>query len=138
MCQLPEKKAWAGEIRRVRLHEIFQALYEHGDITPRKVDNLVNEMNIIVQAEGLQLQLCELYTAVARSYAAARDFEHAREYAAMSEEYWIRYGTEEHENVDGIKELWRDLAELEKADRWGPKERSYYFPEEEFVLDELP
>jgi len=135
LCQLPEKKAWPSEVRRVRLHEVFQALHDHADITEQKVDDLVREMNIIIQAEGLQLQLCELSAAVARAYAAAGALGPAREHAALSEEYWIRYGTEEHENIEGVKELWRELAQAEKRSHMGPKPRSFYFSDEEFDYD---
>ena len=135
MCQLSEKKAWPSEVRRVRLHEIFQALYDHSELTKSKVDDLLNEMMIIIQGEGLQLQLCEFYIGVARAYAAVGAFKEAREHAALSEEYWIRYGSEEHENVEGMKDLWRELDLAEKKAAWGPKPREYYFGDEDY--DEL-
>ena len=135
MCKQTEKQAWPNEVRRVRLHEIYQSLFEYEENTVEKIHGLVREMMIIIQAEGLQTQLCEFYAAIARSYAAAGAIKEARENAALSDEYWVRYGGEEHENIEGQKELWRDIRTEELKLLWGPKERSYYFPDEEY--DEL-
>ncbi len=105
-------------MRRTRLIEIYGALESEtaeGTLVRDKIDKLYNEMMLLINGEDLAPQLCEYYAVLARAYLSIDDFEDARYFAQQSEEYWIRYGTEDHENVDGVRELWQQIKEKEAA-----------------------
>ncbi len=108
----------------MRLFELYQELPEA--TTKEAISAAVRELMIIVQTEGLQPQLSELYLMVARAYLNVGEFDDAREYAGTAEEYCIRYGSEEHDNVEGMRELWEDINSAELLTKMGPHEREYY------------
>ncbi|OAA66884.1 SET domain protein [Niveomyces insectorum RCEF 264] len=122
LCTASKQAIFASDIRRRRLAEIYQALESdaaEGLHTRDKIEALVKEMMLLINGEDLVVQLCEYYAAVARAYLSIEDFEEARYYAGQSEEFWIRYATEEHDNRDAVRELWTAIKtkEAEKLAR---------------------
>ncbi|CAK7236076.1 hypothetical protein SCUCBS95973_009482 [Sporothrix curviconia] len=118
LCTAPPKVSFSSDIRRTRLVEIYTTLegeaYE-GMLTRDKIETLLAEMMLLINGEDLVPQLCEYYAMIARAYLSIEAFEDARHYAQQSEEYWIRYGTEEHDNVDGVRTMWKMIEDAEKA-----------------------
>jgi hypothetical protein len=125
-CNRPRHLDTASDMRRVRLHEIAQALMNYDELRRDTVDDLARELNVVVQAEGVPLMFCEYYMAVARAYMVVHAFPEAREHVRLAEEYWVRYGTEEHENVEGVRELKAELARQEQIYNQGPHPRWWY------------
>ncbi|CAK7234580.1 hypothetical protein SBRCBS47491_008995 [Sporothrix bragantina] len=118
LCMAPKKVAFSSDIRRTRLVEIYTTLEDEayeGLLTRDKIEALVSEMMLLINGEDLVPQLCEYYAMIARAYLSIEEFEDARYYAQQSEEYWIRYGTEEHDNIEGVRALWKQIDDAEKA-----------------------
>ncbi len=63
---------------------------------------------------------------LADAYSRALDFKTAREHAATADELWIRYGTEEHDNVQAMRDLWEEIDRRDLLDLMGPKEKWHY------------
>jgi len=118
-------------MRRMRLMEIFNHLQDIPSLNKGEIEATEREMMILIQQENLQQQLTELYGLMAKAYNALFEFDLAREYATKSEELWIRYGTENHDNVDGIKKLWEEIEQNEKLMTMGPKEKWFYGEDDE-------
>lgn len=86
---------------------------QDGFLTREKIETLFNEMMMLINGEDLAPQLCEYYAMVARAYLSIEAFEDARYFAQRSEEFWIRYGSEEHDNVDEVRALWKSIERKE-------------------------
>ncbi len=139
LCTAPKDKTWGSEMRRMRLMEIYDAIRDQSKpMSPQEIEAIETEMMIIIRHEDLQMQLSEYYMVLADAYARALVFDKARQYAAMAEELWIRYGTEEHENVAGMRALWEDIDQRELAERMGPKEKWFYEVVDEIDDDDGP
>ncbi len=67
-----------------------------------------------IEKEELDPQLAEYYQQFARAYMAIGKFQKAREYIVQAEKTWEEYGGEEHENLEGIRQLWNVLEAAEK------------------------
>ncbi|ERS97518.1 hypothetical protein HMPREF1624_05687 [Sporothrix schenckii ATCC 58251] len=118
LCMAPKNLAFASDIRRTRLVEIYTTMEDEaaqGLLTRDTIETLLAEMMLLINGEDLVPQLCEYYAMIARAYLSIEAFDDARHYAQQSEEYWIRYGTEEHDNVDAVRALWKQIAAKEKA-----------------------
>ncbi|KAL1893333.1 hypothetical protein Sste5346_006511 [Sporothrix stenoceras] len=118
LCMAPRNVAFASDIRRTRLVEIYTTMEDEaaeGMLTRDKIETLLAEMMLLINGEDLVPQLCEYYAMIARAYLSIEAFDDARHYAQQSEEYWIRYGTEEHDNVDEVRALWKQIEAKEKA-----------------------
>ncbi|CAK7199893.1 hypothetical protein SEUCBS139899_002579 [Sporothrix eucalyptigena] len=117
LCMAPKKVSFASDIRRTRLVEIYTTMEDEGAmgmLTRDKIETLLSEMMLLINGEDLVPQLCEYYAMIARAYLSIEAFDDARHYAQQSEEYWIRYGTEEHDNVDEVRALWKQIEAKEK------------------------
>ena len=118
LCMAPKNTVFGSDIRRTRLVEIYTTMDSdaaEGLLTRDKVETLLAEMMLLINGEDLVPQLCEYYAMIARAYLSIEAFEDARHYAQQSEEYWIRYGTEEHDNVDEVRALWQQIEAKEKV-----------------------
>lgn len=121
-----EKKRRPSDMRRVRLIEIFEELDR---ATERDtVEGLVTEVDILAPQEDLQPQLAEYYMKASVAFLDSKALDRAREMAEKSEEFWIRYGTEEHDGVSSLRELWAEIRHAEELAAQGPQPRDYYFP----------
>lgn len=86
-------------------------------LTNWDIADLTSELEQLVHAEHLWPQLCEYYKVVARAYIRRGNLKRARYYAEMAESYWIKYGGVEHDDLEGIADLYAALKEAEdKAD----------------------
>ena len=113
-------------MRRLRLMETLEELSDLAALSREKIDSIAREMTLIVNTEDLQVQLGEYYSIVAQSYMGIEAVDEARKYATMADEYWVRYGTEEHDNVLGMQRLWEEIERLELLQRMGPHAREHY------------
>lgn len=121
-----DKKRRLSDTRRVRLIEIFQELDR---ATSRDaIESLVTEVGILAPQEDLQPQLAEYYMKAAVAFLDADALDRARDMAEKSEEYWVRYGTEEHEGIVPMRELWAEIEHAEALVAQGPRPREYYYP----------
>ena len=69
---------------------------------------------MLIELEELHPQLVEYYVQFAKAYMMINDLKKARHYIKKADEMWLFYGGEEHENVEGMKELWATLEEAER------------------------
>lgn len=76
-----------------------------------RVDQLVREAMMLIEKEELQPQLVEYYAHFARAYIELNELKKAGAFIQRADEMWLLYGGEEHENVDGMSELWKQFAE---------------------------
>ncbi len=81
---------------------------------PKKMDEMVQEMEYLIAKEELWPLFCEYYVVVARAYMNNGDLKNARKYAQIADDLWVKYGGENHENVEEMQELWRDLDWMSK------------------------
>ena len=88
---------------------------EHLTLTNWDIADLTSELEQLVHAEHLWPQLCEYYKVVARAYIRRGNLKRARYYAEMAESYWIKYGGVEHDDLEGIADLYAALKEAEAA-----------------------
>ncbi|KAB5572149.1 hypothetical protein GE09DRAFT_1282611 [Coniochaeta sp. 2T2.1] len=112
LCSSSRRAIQQSDRRRNRIRTIRARLESAddggggGSLTgDEEVDGLAAELLRLVAEEGLEPQLVVAYMEV-------WNFEKAREYARMCEEAWVRYGGVEHDNVEGVRLLWRDLREM--------------------------
>lgn len=118
LCMSPQKVVFSSDIRRTRLVEIYTTMDSdaaEGLLTRDKIETLLAEMMLLISGEDLVPQLCEYYAMISRAYLSIEAFDDARHYAQQSEEYWIRYGTEEHDNIDEVRALWKLIEAKETA-----------------------
>ncbi|KAK4192324.1 hypothetical protein QBC35DRAFT_374058 [Podospora australis] len=116
LCSAPERERQISDSRRERLLEIHQLLNKASELQGgyQRVDELVREALALVDQEELQPQLVEYYQQFAKAYMAIGDLQQAREFVKAADQMWNFYGGEEHENVEGMKELWNTLREAER------------------------
>lgn len=82
------------------------------DLSQDEVDRFANELLRAVREEGTELQLMVHYEVIARAYVRVFDIQKAKRYAALAERAWGRYGGLEHDNVEGIRGLWKDVEDM--------------------------
>jgi hypothetical protein len=75
----------------------------------------VHEALTVIDEEDLRPQLVEYYQQFARAYLMKNNLGKARVFVAETDKMWRLYGGEEHENLDGIRQLWQALEEAETA-----------------------
>lgn len=68
----------------------------------------------MINKEELYPQLVEYYERFGRAYIATGDLERARYFVTLADEMWVLYGGEEHENIEGMRELWKTLQDIER------------------------
>jgi hypothetical protein len=119
MCLAPENQVALSDSRRVRLLEIHNTLQQAEGLSYGRIGELVREAMMLIEQEELDPQLVEYNEVFARAFMEKNDFETARKYATMAEDLWIYYGGEEHDNVEGIRELWQAIEEAEEAEDEG-------------------
>ncbi|KAK3305864.1 uncharacterized protein B0T15DRAFT_533659 [Chaetomium strumarium] len=113
LCSAPREERELSDSRRERILEIHQTLGQASGLRDRRVDELVLEATRLVELEELHPQLVEYYQQFAKAYLMTGNLRRAREFIAEADKMWQLYGGEEHENVDGMRELWRILEEVE-------------------------
>jgi hypothetical protein len=69
----------------------------------------------LIEQEELRPQLVEYYQQFAKAYLMVNDLKRARAFVAEADKAWVLYGGEQHENIDGMRELWETLEEAEKG-----------------------
>ncbi|KAK3984254.1 hypothetical protein QBC44DRAFT_388955 [Cladorrhinum sp. PSN332] len=115
LCSAPPVERQLADSRRERILEIHQILSKASDMqNTRRVDELVREATTLIELEELHPQFVEYYQQFAKAYMMINELKKAREYVKMADEMWLFYGGEEHENVEGMKELWAMLEEAER------------------------
>lgn len=92
------------------LNDLGIRLREAKDLSPEEVAVLVDRMGALIELEQLHPQVVVYYTLAARAFLAAGDRARARDFVRLAEEAWVRFQGEEHENVEGIQELWREAG----------------------------
>ena len=112
LCSSSRKTIQQSDRRRDRIREIRRAFETQDDLTGDLIDKLAAEMLRLISEEQLEVQLVLYYEIIARAYMTVFDLARARAYAKMAEDAWIRYGGLYHDNVEGIKQLWRDLDDM--------------------------
>ncbi|KAK0702557.1 hypothetical protein B0T21DRAFT_321423 [Apiosordaria backusii] len=114
LCSAPPREREIADSRRERILEIYQTLSKAADLeSVERVDQLVKEAILLIEREELQPQLVEYYAHFARAYIEINELKKAREYIHRADDMWLLYGGEEHENVEGMAELWKLLEEAE-------------------------
>lgn len=112
LCSSSRKTIQQSDQRRNRIRKIREVLSERDDLSGDQVDKLVAELLRLINEEKLEVQLVVYYEVIARAYMGVFDFEKAKQYATMCEAAWIQYGGLDHDNVEGMKQLWKDLDEM--------------------------
>lgn len=113
LCSSSRKAIQQSDRRRDRIREIRQELSQRYDLSRDQVDKFASELLRLIGDEKLEVQLVVYYEVIARAYMELFDFEKAKEYATMCENAWIQYGGLDHDNVEGMKQLWQDLDEMQ-------------------------
>lgn len=67
----------------------------------------------LIEQEDLQPQLVEYYQQFAKAYLMRNELNRAREFVLQADSMWRLYGGEQHENIDGIGDLWQALENAE-------------------------
>lgn len=80
----------------------------------KRVGALIIEAMGLIDQEELHPQLVEYYQQFAKAYMALNDLKRARAFVTETDKMWSLYGGEEHENLDGMRDLWRALEEAER------------------------
>ncbi|KAK4653763.1 hypothetical protein QC762_509830 [Podospora pseudocomata] len=112
LCAAPAREREAADDRRDRILEIYQTLGKAAELgSVERVDQLVREAMMLIEKEELQPQLVEYYAHFARAYIELNELKKAEVFIQKADEMWLLYGGEEHENVDGMSELWKQFAE---------------------------
>ncbi|KAH8912349.1 SET domain-containing protein [Coniochaeta sp. PMI_546] len=112
LCSSSRKTIQQSDQRRNRIRKIREVLSEGVVLSGDQVDKLVAELLRLINEEKLEVQLVVYYEVIARAYMGVFDFEKAKQYATMCEAAWIQYGGLDHDNVEGMKQLWKDLDEM--------------------------
>jgi len=116
LCSLPKKEKELSDGRRERLQMIHMELSSYG-MDRKRMDELVEEMTYLIETEQIWPLFCEYYVVTARAYLGAGALKTARKYTQMADDTWIQYGGPNHENVEEMKLLWRQLTSAEEEVR---------------------
>jgi len=117
LCASDKSALSLSDQRRDRLTAIQVELASDGynpDLDRRKIGTLVDELERLIDSESMWLNLMVYYETAARAYLRVGDVSSAAKYAALAEEWWLHYGGAEHENVRGLKALWRAIRTKSK------------------------
>ncbi|KAK4124437.1 SET domain-containing protein [Parathielavia appendiculata] len=114
LCSTRTVERDLSDSRRERLREVHLTLGQAERLGSQRVAELVREAMSLIEQEELDPQLVEYYQQFAKAYLDTNHLERARLAIAEADRLWRLYGGEEHENVDGIRELWQALAEAEQ------------------------
>ncbi|KAL2256493.1 hypothetical protein VTK26DRAFT_1588 [Humicola hyalothermophila] len=115
LCTASPAERDASDRRRERLVEIHGILGQASELgDSRRIGQLVLEAVGLIEKEELEPQLVEYYQQFAKAYIMTGDFGRAREFVKLADQLWVLYGGEEHENVEGMRQLWQALEEAER------------------------
>ncbi|KAH9905154.1 SET domain-containing protein [Xylariomycetidae sp. FL2044] len=109
LCAASQERRAVSDQRRARLREIYRLLTEDASLSPKQVDRHAREAEALARKEELVPQLLVYFELAARAFLYANDMAGARKYARRCEDLWVRYGGDDHDNVEGMKRLWKDL-----------------------------
>jgi hypothetical protein len=115
LCSSPEENIQLSDMRRGRIEEIHAALNDEKGLSQKKISSLTNELLRLIDKEGMLLNLVVYYELIARAYLRIDDFENAKKFVQLAEEWWVHYGGEEHENMEGIQSLWALVREKSRT-----------------------
>ncbi|KAI6277990.1 hypothetical protein MCOR03_000122 [Pyricularia oryzae] len=110
LCSASPQEVGLSDRRREMLNDLGIRLREAKDLSPEEVAVLVDQMGALIELEQLHPQVVVYYTLAARAFLAVGDRARARDFVRLAEEAWVRFQGEEHENVEGIEELWRQVG----------------------------
>ncbi|EJT82580.1 hypothetical protein GGTG_02553 [Gaeumannomyces tritici R3-111a-1] len=117
LCRAAPDERQRSDDRRARLAEIGESLTQAealvtgaGDDSSR-LSQLVAEVTALIDAEQLWPQLVVYHPLVARAFLRAGDVTQARRHTALAEEAWLRFQGADHDYVEGLRELWREVRE---------------------------
>lgn len=114
MCTAPIEERNRSDARRSRLEEIYNELQLYSK-EEKYMDERVEELTYLIEKEEIWSLFCEYYMVVARAYMDFGKLEKARHYANIAEKVWLAYGGQNHDGVDRMVELWKDLSQREQA-----------------------
>ncbi|KAK4250070.1 hypothetical protein C7999DRAFT_38993 [Corynascus novoguineensis] len=113
LCSASIEERNLSDRRRERLLEIHHILGQADLLGSKRVGALIIEAMGLIDQEELHPQLVEYYQQFAKAYMALSDLKRARAFVTETDKMWSLYGGEEHENLDGMRDLWRALEEAE-------------------------
>lgn len=120
LCTSSPQEIKLSDKRRDRIHEIHSTLAEGENLSGKMIARLADELVGLVDKESLWAQMVVYHEVISRAYfEVARDFENGTRHADLCEDAWIQYGGVEHENVEGVQRLRKDLerARLEHTSK---------------------
>jgi len=108
LCTADPKDIEQSDSRRHRLAQIHEELEQYS-LGETYVDDRVEELTYLIEKESMWPLFTEYYTVAARAYLGVRRPDKARRYARIADEAWHAYGGENHDGVDDMRQLWRDI-----------------------------
>lgn len=115
LCTASTKERNLSDSRRERLLDIHSLILSQAtELSTQRIGELILEAVHLIEKEQLEPQLVEYYQQFAKAYMMIRDFRRAREFAALADQMWLFYGGPEHENIEGMRQLWQTLEESEQ------------------------
>ncbi|TLD30621.1 hypothetical protein PspLS_01715 [Pyricularia sp. CBS 133598] len=110
LCSAPPQEVGLSDKRREMLNNLGIKLRETKDLNPEQVSQLVDQMGALIELEQLYPQVVVYYTLAARAFLKSGNRNRARNFVRLAEEAWVQFQGEDHENDEGIKELWREVG----------------------------
>ncbi|TLS30812.1 hypothetical protein PpBr36_03896 [Pyricularia pennisetigena] len=110
LCSAPPQEVEVSDKRREKLNDLGIKLRLAKDLRPKSVARLVDEMGALIEQEQLYPQAVVYYTLAARAFLAAGDRARARDFVRLAEEAWVLFQGEQHENAEGIQQLWEEVG----------------------------
>ena len=114
LCSAPQRDKDISDARRDRLLDIHMQL-ETLSMGKHKMEDLTDELTYLINKEEMWPLFCEYYVVVSRAHIAFGDIAKAKKYAQIADNTWYQYGGENHENVEGMRDLWNDIKDLERS-----------------------
>ncbi|KAL1865942.1 hypothetical protein VTK73DRAFT_4948 [Phialemonium thermophilum] len=133
LCSSSRRDLAASDRRRLRVDDLHDALLRGSSLTGRQIEALAEELVRLVEEEAMWPKLAVYYEVIARAYLdaaaalAEKDpgdggrrrrelLEAAERHVELCEGTWKQYaGGFEHENVEGVAKLWKDLNEAKET-----------------------
>jgi hypothetical protein len=112
LCTIPLAERRVSDQRRLQLLDIHEELTSL-KLDEAQLDERIEQIEYILEMEEIWPLRCEYYMVAARAYIQTGLLERARRYLAMSEEAYIAFGGENHDEVEQVAELWKYLGRPE-------------------------
>jgi hypothetical protein len=114
LCTASREERDMSDARRERILEIYRSLRQPLELGHERVGQLIKEATRLIELEELHPQLVQYYPQFAKAYIMLGDLERARYFVKEADILWKFYGGEEHENIEGMRDLWMQLKEAEE------------------------